>query len=138
MLHWHFSLSSDIAVETMARLSNIALIVAVNVLVLMCILAEEERYTDKYDNVDYRTALNNKTVRDSYYDCFMEIAPCQTPTQIALTSNIYIQFFFFGVGFFDLHNIDFSVKEKLPLNDMTNVCQHEQISYIHDIRNYTY
>ncbi|XP_018313543.1 ejaculatory bulb-specific protein 3 [Mycetomoellerius zeteki] len=70
----------------MARLSNIALIVAVNVLVLMCILAEEERYTDKYDNVDYRTALNNKTVRDSYYDCFMEIAPCQTPTQIALTS----------------------------------------------------
>ncbi|KAG5319919.1 PEB3 protein, partial [Acromyrmex heyeri] len=69
----------------MARLCHIASIV-VNILVLMCILAEEEHYSDNYDNIDYHTILNNKTARDSYYDCFMEIAPCQTPVQKALTS----------------------------------------------------
>ncbi|KYM98241.1 PREDICTED: ejaculatory bulb-specific protein 3-like [Cyphomyrmex costatus] len=69
----------------MARLSHIALVITVNVLVLMCILAEEERYTDKYDDVDYHAALKNKTLRDEYYNCFMEIAPCQSPRQTALT-----------------------------------------------------
>ena len=56
----------------------------------MCILAEEEHYTDKYDNLNYRALLNNKTVRNSYYDCFMEIAPCQTPVQKTLTSNVLL------------------------------------------------
>ncbi|XP_012063051.1 PREDICTED: ejaculatory bulb-specific protein 3-like [Atta cephalotes] len=70
----------------MARLYHIASIIIVNIFVLMCILAEEEHYTDKYDNLDYHTLLNNKTMRDSYYNCFMEIAPCQTPVQKTLTS----------------------------------------------------
>ncbi|KYM98239.1 PREDICTED: ejaculatory bulb-specific protein 3-like [Cyphomyrmex costatus] len=69
----------------MARLSYIALNVAVNVLILMYVLAEEERYSDQFDNIDYRAALNNDTVRESYYNCFMEIAPCQSPRHKALT-----------------------------------------------------
>ena len=44
---------------------------------MMYVLAEEERYSDQYDNINYRAALNNDTMRKSYYNYFMEIAPCQ-------------------------------------------------------------
>ncbi|XP_018400209.1 PREDICTED: ejaculatory bulb-specific protein 3-like [Cyphomyrmex costatus] len=69
----------------MARLSHIALVITVNVLLLMCILAEEERYNDKYDNSNYLATLNNKTLREAYYNCFMKIAPCQTHQQTVIT-----------------------------------------------------
>ncbi|XP_011702411.1 PREDICTED: uncharacterized protein LOC105458642 [Wasmannia auropunctata] len=65
----------------MARLSYITLIAVMNV--LMCVLAEEVEllYSDQYDYVDVKAALDNKEMREAYYNCFMELAPCQTPEQ---------------------------------------------------------
>ncbi|XP_011702412.1 PREDICTED: ejaculatory bulb-specific protein 3-like [Wasmannia auropunctata] len=84
-IYWQFSISSIITVELMSRLSCIALIIAMNV--LMCVFAEEVKlYSDRYDHIDIRAALNNKEVREAYYNCFMELAPCQTPEQVALTA----------------------------------------------------
>ncbi|KYQ48384.1 Ejaculatory bulb-specific protein 3 [Trachymyrmex zeteki] len=67
----------------MAQLSRITLIIAMNV--LMCVLAEEKLYSDRYDYVDFQSVLQNKDLRQEYYNCFMEIAPCKTPEQEALT-----------------------------------------------------
>ncbi|XP_039314819.1 uncharacterized protein LOC120359791 [Solenopsis invicta] len=58
----------------MARLSNIVLIIAVNVLI--CVLAKEELYSEQYDHLDVRGLLANNTQRESYYNCFMGITPC--------------------------------------------------------------
>ncbi|KYN23321.1 Ejaculatory bulb-specific protein 3, partial [Trachymyrmex cornetzi] len=70
---------SIITVVPMTQLSRIALIIAMNV--LMCVLAEEERYSDQYDYIDIQFILQNKEIREEYYNCFMEIAPCKTPEQ---------------------------------------------------------
>ncbi|XP_018397048.1 PREDICTED: ejaculatory bulb-specific protein 3-like [Cyphomyrmex costatus] len=76
----------------MARLSHIALSIAVNVLVLMCIFAQEERYSDEIDHFDYHIFFKNNTIRDAYYDCYMEIGPCQTDIMTYITgifSEVY-------------------------------------------------
>lgn len=43
----------------------------------MCVLAEE-LYSDKYDNIDPISILQNDKLRDEYYNCFLEKAPCPT------------------------------------------------------------
>ncbi|KAL6446458.1 hypothetical protein ACFW04_001194 [Cataglyphis niger] len=45
---------------------------------LIYVLAEEDKYDDKYDNIDTLEILNNDKLREQYYKCFMEIAPCVT------------------------------------------------------------
>ncbi|KYN34954.1 Ejaculatory bulb-specific protein 3 [Trachymyrmex septentrionalis] len=67
----------------MSQLSRIVLIIAMYV--VMCVLAEEERYSDQYDHVDIQAIIQNKELRKEYYNCFMEIAPCKSPEQQNLT-----------------------------------------------------
>lgn len=73
----------------MSRLSHIALIFAVNV--MMCVLAEEIKlYSDRYDYVDMQAILINDTVRDSYHYCFMELAPCTSPEQKSIIGKFVL------------------------------------------------
>ncbi|KAL6421723.1 hypothetical protein ACFW04_010941 [Cataglyphis niger] len=52
--------------------------VAIIGIALMCILAEEDKYDDKYDGIDMLEILLNNELRYQYYNCFMEIGPCVT------------------------------------------------------------
>ncbi|XP_072759657.1 ejaculatory bulb-specific protein 3-like [Anoplolepis gracilipes] len=45
---------------------------------LICVLAQEEKYDDKYDFIEFKKILANDKLRDQYYNCFMEIGPCAT------------------------------------------------------------
>ncbi|KAM0732083.1 Allergen Tha p 1 [Formica fusca] len=58
----------------MARLNYIVVIISI---ALTCILAEE-LYSDRYDSVDYVAVLSNPKMRQQYYKCFMDLAPCKT------------------------------------------------------------
>jgi len=58
----------------MARLSYIVTIISI---ALMCILAEE-LYSDRYDDIDVASILQNNKLRNRYYNCFMETSPCVT------------------------------------------------------------
>ncbi|XP_026320939.1 ejaculatory bulb-specific protein 3-like [Hyposmocoma kahamanoa] len=39
-------------------------------------IAQEEKYTDKYDNIDIQEILDNKRLLHSYIDCLMERGKC--------------------------------------------------------------
>ncbi|XP_020296969.1 ejaculatory bulb-specific protein 3-like [Pseudomyrmex gracilis] len=56
----------------------ITYVVAIIGIALMCVLAEEEKYTDKYDDVDVSSILANEKLRMQYYNCFMGTGPCIT------------------------------------------------------------
>ncbi|KAG5311827.1 PEB3 protein, partial [Acromyrmex insinuator] len=60
--------------ETMARLNYVVTII---VITLICVLAQE-LYSDRYDKVNAENILQNNRLRDQYYNCFMEKAPCIT------------------------------------------------------------
>lgn len=45
--------------------------------ILACTYAEE-LYSDKYDHVKIKEILETDELRNSYYDCFMDTAPCAT------------------------------------------------------------
>jgi len=83
------SVSRTVTVKAMARLIVIytALFIVMNVFV--CVFAEEELYSDRYDNVDVRAVLQNEELREGYYKCFMGIEPCKTPEQ-AMITGIFI------------------------------------------------
>lgn len=72
-----FSISIRVARidETMARLSLLLTIAAV---VLTCVFAEEDFYSNRYDDVDIEGILANEKLRLQYYNCFMDTAPCKT------------------------------------------------------------
>ncbi|XP_012059698.1 PREDICTED: ejaculatory bulb-specific protein 3-like [Atta cephalotes] len=57
----------------MARSSYIVLIG----IALMCVLAEE-LYSDRFDNTDFSSILQNDKLREEYYNCYMEKSPCLT------------------------------------------------------------
>ncbi|XP_033220096.1 putative odorant-binding protein A10 [Belonocnema kinseyi] len=42
-------------------------------------IEKEEMISDKYDDLDFQTILENPRLRDQYYNCFMELGPCSTP-----------------------------------------------------------
>lgn len=69
----------------MSRLSHFVLIIIMNA--LMCILAKEELYSTEYDDFDIQGLLQNKNLRNEYFNCFMEIAPCKTLEQKKLTGT---------------------------------------------------
>ncbi|XP_029173007.1 ejaculatory bulb-specific protein 3-like [Nylanderia fulva] len=58
----------------MARLSFIVAIIVA----LTCVFAET-LYSDRYDDVDVVAIFNNPKMREQYYKCFMDLAPCKTP-----------------------------------------------------------
>ncbi|XP_018046519.1 PREDICTED: ejaculatory bulb-specific protein 3-like [Atta colombica] len=60
--------------ETMAQFNYIVTIISI---VLLCVSAEE-LYSDRYDHIDVKDILQNDKLRDQYYNCFMETAPCIT------------------------------------------------------------
>ncbi|EFN81740.1 ejaculatory bulb-specific protein 3 [Harpegnathos saltator] len=45
---------------------------------LMCVYAEEELYSDKYDNIDIDGILNNDRLRNQHRRCYIGLAPCIT------------------------------------------------------------
>lgn len=60
----------------MARLSYIVTVIGI---ALMCVLAEEiQYYSDKYDDTDALSIMQNDKLREEYFMCFMEIGPCKT------------------------------------------------------------
>ncbi|KAG5308016.1 PEB3 protein, partial [Acromyrmex insinuator] len=59
----------------MARLSLIVTIIAV---ALACVFAEEEFYSDRYDDININEILANEKLRTQYYNCFLGTAPCKT------------------------------------------------------------
>ncbi|EGI64540.1 Putative odorant-binding protein A10 [Acromyrmex echinatior] len=58
----------------MARFSYFMTIISI---ALLCVSAEE-LYSDRYDQIDAEDILQNDKLRDQYYNCFMETAPCVT------------------------------------------------------------
>jgi len=58
----------------MVQLSYVVRIISIT---LLCVLAEE-LYSDKYDNIDPISIFQNDKLRDEYYNCFLEKAPCPT------------------------------------------------------------
>ncbi|XP_014238619.1 ejaculatory bulb-specific protein 3-like [Trichogramma pretiosum] len=41
-------------------------------------LADEEKYSDKYDYIDVDNILSNERIRNQYFNCFLDYAPCLT------------------------------------------------------------
>ncbi|XP_024882202.1 ejaculatory bulb-specific protein 3-like [Temnothorax curvispinosus] len=68
------SLSQVLQQRTMARLSYVVLIIAMNV--LMCVLAEEETYPQKYAEFDVQGMLRNDDSREEHIKCYMQTGPC--------------------------------------------------------------
>ncbi|XP_070163938.1 ejaculatory bulb-specific protein 3-like [Polyergus mexicanus] len=58
----------------MARLNNIVVIISI---ALTCVLAAE-LYSDRYDDIDVNAIFSNTKLRQQYYKCFMDLAPCKT------------------------------------------------------------
>ncbi|XP_050447311.1 ejaculatory bulb-specific protein 3-like [Cataglyphis hispanica] len=58
----------------MARLNYIVVIISV---ALTCILAEE-LYSSRYDDINAEAIFSNPKLRQQYYKCFMDLAPCRT------------------------------------------------------------
>ncbi|EZA53189.1 ObirCsp13 [Ooceraea biroi] len=63
----------------MARLIVSLIVVTISVAIL-CIYAEE-LYSDKYDNTDVMSILNNQTLQEQYYNCVIDAGPCTTDIQ---------------------------------------------------------
>lgn len=70
------------------------------VLLALCALAvsvayaEEEKFTDKYDNVDLDEVLKNERLFNSYYKCLMDQGKC-TAEGAELKSELKFNFFLF-------------------------------------------
>lgn len=77
-LDWIFSIvitrAGTKVEEIMARPSYI---VAIIVIALTCVLAEE-LYSSRYDDIDIQAIFNNTKLRNQYYNCFMDFSPCKT------------------------------------------------------------
>lgn len=58
----------------MVRLSYIVAIIGI---ALTCVVAQEF-YDNRYDDVNVDDILANNKLRQQYYKCFMETAPCLT------------------------------------------------------------
>lgn len=85
--------------EIMARLSYIVAIISI---ALTCVLAEEF-YSNRYDDVDVSGIFNNPKLRQQYYKCFMDLAPCKTADAKFFKGISNIQYYthFFHLAFFD-------------------------------------
>lgn len=58
----------------MARLSYIVTIISIT----LTYIVAQEFYSDKYDDVDVLEILENSKLREQYFKCFMDQAPCLT------------------------------------------------------------
>ncbi|KZC11372.1 PREDICTED: ejaculatory bulb-specific protein 3-like [Dufourea novaeangliae] len=61
------------------------------VLLSFCLLAwahAEELYDDKYDDIDINEILSNERLREQYYKCFMDTAPCVTADAVFFKANL--------------------------------------------------
>lgn len=77
----------------MARLISIVAIIGIALAIV--VTAEEELYSDKYDDIDVNEILTNDRLREEYYECFIGRAPCTTATMKFYKSTfIYTQRFF--------------------------------------------
>lgn len=73
----------------MARLIYTIAIIGI---ALMCVLAEEEKYEDKYDDIDVHEILENVKLREQYYKCFMATGPCVTADE-KFFSSMFTKYF---------------------------------------------
>lgn len=67
--------------------------IAIIGIALMCVFAEE-KYDDKYDNIDVHAILANDKLRDQYYECFMATGPCVT-ADAKFFSSMYLQNYYY-------------------------------------------
>ena len=49
----------------------------------------EDTYSDKFDYVDVDEILANDRLREQYYKCFMETAPCMTADATFFKGNMF-------------------------------------------------
>ncbi|XP_014212505.1 uncharacterized protein LOC106642287 [Copidosoma floridanum] len=47
----------------------------------------QQRYESTYDDLDVGTILGNSDLRESYYACFMDTAPCPTDAAVFFKSK---------------------------------------------------
>nr|XP_012223737.1 PREDICTED: ejaculatory bulb-specific protein 3-like [Linepithema humile] len=71
--NWIFGARVSIKIGRMVQLSCIVFIGIALVFVFA-----EELYTSQYDYIDVDIILANNKLRNQYYKCFMETAPCKT------------------------------------------------------------
>ncbi|XP_050465055.1 ejaculatory bulb-specific protein 3-like [Cataglyphis hispanica] len=69
-------------------MARLICIVAIIGFALICAFAEEDKYDDKYDNIDIIEILLNDKRRSEYYNCFMETGPCVTEEEKYFNSHI--------------------------------------------------
>ncbi|XP_054003637.1 ejaculatory bulb-specific protein 3-like [Hylaeus anthracinus] len=55
-------------------------IVLLTLSLLACTYAQD-RYSDRYDNIDILSILGNEQQRNEYYNCLMGMGPCVTEAQ---------------------------------------------------------
>lgn len=67
--------------------------IAIIGIALMCVLAQkEEKYEDKYDDIDVHEVLQNVKLREQYYKCFMATGPCVT-ADAKFFSSMFTKYF---------------------------------------------
>ena len=54
---------------------------------VICTEETADRYTDKYDHVDFNEILANNRLRTQYYKCAYGSGPCLTPDSVFMKSN---------------------------------------------------
>lgn len=80
----------------MARVISIVIIG----IALMCVLAEEQFYSDQYDHIDPKEILDNDKLREQYYQCFMGSGPCVTADAKFFKGKSIFKAFCLRYGFF--------------------------------------
>lgn len=59
----------------MVRLTSCIVFIAI---ALTCVLADEEKYSDQYDDIDVNSIFATEKLQVQYYKCFMDQGPCKT------------------------------------------------------------
>lgn len=78
---------------------SVALVVAlVAASLALCVSAEDEKYSDKYDDIDVDEVLANPRLRTQYLKCFLGTGPCSSPVALFLKGMRKLRSVF-GMGY---------------------------------------
>ncbi|EFN89731.1 ejaculatory bulb-specific protein 3 [Harpegnathos saltator] len=56
----------------------VSIVAIIGIALVSVLTAEEEFYSDKYDDIDVKSILENDRLREQYRDCFMDKGSCTT------------------------------------------------------------
>lgn len=76
------------------------LLVAMCAAAVAMVAGEVELYSDKYDYVDVDGILSNDRIRNQYYNCFLDTAPCLTPDAKFFRGTLYAADGYFDLGIY--------------------------------------